>query len=293
MAWTNAKSPAFTPGPMTNTIIALVLAAVTAMPMTANAQASRPHVVGAGRVSVIVLHGGPGLTHRYLRPEWDRLAGQARLLFYDQRGCGQGERIDRVTWEELVAEVDGLVEQERVRGPVVLAGSSWGSILALLYAYRHPGAVEGLILTGVPDLGFFQSPARPGLDRESDPVMTRAPAVQDSATVAGFSGIPPTLAERIGMACPRTTRSIVLSMSTAPRPADLAGLALPILLVRGADSTRVGDGAPELAAIIPSATLLTLPGGHDPWFDSPELFFGAAQHFVAGIESERDGVRLD
>lgn len=30
--------------------------------------------LGAGRSTVIVLHGGPGFGHQYLRPEWDRLA---------------------------------------------------------------------------------------------------------------------------------------------------------------------------------------------------------------------------
>ena len=45
--------------------------------------------VGAGR-PIIVLHGGPDFDHTYLRPELDRLADQARLIYYDQRG-----RVDR------------------------------------------------------------------------------------------------------------------------------------------------------------------------------------------------------
>jgi hypothetical protein len=33
--------------------------------------------VGAGRVTIIVLHGGPGYSHHYLRPEWDILGPHA------------------------------------------------------------------------------------------------------------------------------------------------------------------------------------------------------------------------
>jgi len=39
---------------------------------------------GRGEPVLIVLHGGPGLSHDYLRPEWDRLGGHGwRVVFYD------------------------------------------------------------------------------------------------------------------------------------------------------------------------------------------------------------------
>lgn len=108
--------------------------------------------IGSGPVTLIVLHGGPAMTHRYLRPEWDALADEARLVYYDQRGCGWSEPTDSVSWERHVADLDSIVAAVRDDAPVVLAGSSWGSILAVLYAYRHPDRITALVLSGVPDL---------------------------------------------------------------------------------------------------------------------------------------------
>jgi proline iminopeptidase len=44
--------------------------------------------IGSGP-PIIVVHGGPDFDHAYLLPELDRLAGRARLVYYDQRGRGR------------------------------------------------------------------------------------------------------------------------------------------------------------------------------------------------------------
>lgn len=106
--------------------------------------------LGAGPATIIVLHGGPGFAHRYLRPEWDALARRYRVVYYDQRGCGRSVRRGPYGWKNHVADLHGLVLHYRTRGPVVLAGSSWGSWLALLYAWKHPGVVAALVLSGTP-----------------------------------------------------------------------------------------------------------------------------------------------
>jgi proline iminopeptidase len=106
--------------------------------------------LGSGPATIIVLHGGPGFSHRYLRPEWDVLARRYRVVYYDQRGCGQSQRRGSAGWEQHVADLQTLVSRYRKRGPVILAGSSWGSWLALLYAWSHPHQVHALILSGVP-----------------------------------------------------------------------------------------------------------------------------------------------
>ena len=47
------------------------------------------HVDGSGDDPVIVLHGGPGLSMSYLRPDLLRLSQNRTLIFYDQRGSGR------------------------------------------------------------------------------------------------------------------------------------------------------------------------------------------------------------
>ena len=103
--------------------------------------------LGAG-LPLVALHGGPDFDHRYLVPELDRLASRFRLIYYDQRGRGgsaAGVAPDDVG---LASEVGDL---DRVRahfglGTMALLGHSWGCVLALEYAIRHPGRVSHLVL---------------------------------------------------------------------------------------------------------------------------------------------------
>ncbi len=102
--------------------------------------------VGAGPL-VIVLHGGPGASHDYLLPQYDRLATGRELFYYDQRGGGQSPvpRETPVGWREQVADLDALraaLGLERL----TLCGYSWGGLLALLYFTEHPDRVERLAL---------------------------------------------------------------------------------------------------------------------------------------------------
>jgi proline iminopeptidase len=97
---------------------------------------------------VIVLHGGPDFDHRYLLPDLDRLADGFRLIYYDQRGRGQSAH--RVQPEDitLLSDVDDLdtVRDHFRLESAALLGHSWGAVLALEYALRHPTRVSHLIL---------------------------------------------------------------------------------------------------------------------------------------------------
>ena len=111
--------------------------------------AARLHVreIGSGR-PILVLHGGPDLNHAYLLPDLDRLADIGRLVAYDQRGRGRsytGEGPDDVSLDSEVADLD-WVREWAGGGSVVLLGHSWGALLAMEYASRHPDRVERLIL---------------------------------------------------------------------------------------------------------------------------------------------------
>jgi proline iminopeptidase len=104
-------------------------------------------VVGSGP-PVIVLHGGPDFDHTYLLPELDRVARHARLIYYDQRGRGRsadGVRPEDVT---IASEMDDLDALRRASGfeAVCLLGHSWGGLLAMEYATRHPDRVTRLVL---------------------------------------------------------------------------------------------------------------------------------------------------
>ena len=103
--------------------------------------------MGSG-LAIVVLHGGPDFDQTYLLPDMDRLADAYRLIYYDQRGRGQsaiGVRPEDVTLASDIADVDAVRDHFRLTRTALL-GHSWGTVLALEYAVRHPERVSHLIL---------------------------------------------------------------------------------------------------------------------------------------------------
>ena len=103
--------------------------------------------MGDGGPTVVALHGGPGASHDYLRPQFDALAAGRTLLYYDQRGGGRSEvrRDVPLGWREHVADLATLAASA-APAPLTLLGFSWGGLLAILFALEHPGSVERLAL---------------------------------------------------------------------------------------------------------------------------------------------------
>jgi proline iminopeptidase len=103
--------------------------------------------IGRGQ-PVIVLHGGPDFDHGYLLPDLDRLADGFRLIYYDQRGRGRsGDHVqpEDVTLISDVDDIDKVRQFFHLESPALL-GHSWGVVLALEYALRHPTRVSRMIL---------------------------------------------------------------------------------------------------------------------------------------------------
>ena len=108
------------------------------------------HEVGDGDEVVVMLHGGPGASHDYLRPGLDAVAaaGRRRLFYYDQRGSGRSPLDAGVapgSWQDHVADLDA-VRAHLGGAPLWLVGYSWGALLAMLYASVHPAEVNRLAL---------------------------------------------------------------------------------------------------------------------------------------------------
>lgn len=103
--------------------------------------------VGRG-APMIVLHGGPDFDISYLLPELDSLSDKFDLIYYDQRGRGRsadGVKPEDVTLESEIADLDEIREHFHL-DKVALLGHSWGTVLALEYALRHPERVSRLVL---------------------------------------------------------------------------------------------------------------------------------------------------
>ena len=101
---------------------------------------------GSG-VPLVLLHGGPGATHHYFHPWFSRAAEFARVIYYDQRGCGMSGYDPGKGYSTSQAAED--LECLRIAMGIdnwVVLGHSYGGLLAQIYAQRYPEHLAGLVL---------------------------------------------------------------------------------------------------------------------------------------------------
>lgn len=109
---------------------------------------------------VVFLAGGPGLNAIYLEAVWKELSSKYRCIVLDQRGTGKSTlaSVDSVTvnMKNYVADLEALRNYLKL-DRLTLIGHSWGGMLSMEYAARHPEHTEKLILlsSGGPTGKFF------------------------------------------------------------------------------------------------------------------------------------------
>ncbi|KAI0042873.1 alpha/beta-hydrolase [Auriscalpium vulgare] len=109
------------------------------------------------RPPLIVLHGGPGISHIYLTPFADLAAAHGiPVILYDQIGNGRSTHLreragDGAFWTDalFVAQLDALIAALGV-AEYDLAGHSWGGMLAARFAVRRPQGLRRLVIASSP-----------------------------------------------------------------------------------------------------------------------------------------------
>src|ERR1700744_588362 len=105
--------------------------------------------VGPGPgLPLLVVHGGPGLPHGYLR-SLERLADEREVIFWDQLGCGNSACPPNAalwTMERSVAEMAAVIEGLGLERFHVF-GNSWGGMLAQQYALDAKPEAASLVIS--------------------------------------------------------------------------------------------------------------------------------------------------
>jgi proline iminopeptidase len=106
------------------------------------------------RLRMLLLHGGPGMTHEYLEACDSFLpAAGVEYYYYDQLGAGFSDRPDEPSLWEAGRFVDEVEQVRRALGldrdSFVLYGQSWGGILAIEYALRYQQHLRGLVISNM------------------------------------------------------------------------------------------------------------------------------------------------
>jgi proline iminopeptidase len=97
--------------------------------------------------TLLLLHGGPGFDHSIYKPAYSVLADVAQIIYLDHRGNGRSENGPREGWTlaQWGDDVRAFCEVLGIADPIVL-GASFGGMVALAYATRHPAHPSKLVL---------------------------------------------------------------------------------------------------------------------------------------------------
>lgn len=257
---------------------------------------------GEGAEVAVMLHGGPGASHDYLRPGLDGVAepGRRRLFYYDQRGSGRSPLdpgAPPAGWPTHVADLDAI--RRSLGGePLHLVGYSFGALLALLYALEHREQVARLVLV---------SPA-PAAGRERPEMKARLSAMgqrpQVAALRARLEARSSTLEERrrdrftlaVAGYFADPERAVGLTPFVVKQAAEqaawrslgddydlrpaLATLRIPTLVLHGVEDPIPLATAEETARALGADFVPLADCGHVPYVEAPERLLPAVRRFL-------------
>jgi len=255
-------------------------------------------------VPLALLHGGPGATHHYFHPAFSRARDFAKVVYYDQRGCGLSdyEPGDGYSVDQAVEDLENLREALGIDKWIVL-GHSYGGVVAQCYAIKYPERVAGLVLVG--SSTAMQVPLKPGRERQflSAEELARIREVNSAPGLSAAQRVyncflngdwkrqhyhKPSR-DRIARVAlyewkhdSRFRAAITSSLGSIDLRGAFDDCPFPALIVEGKwDLTWNTDKPGKLAANHPRARLVMFEqSAHSPFDDEPEKFFTLLREFI-------------
>ncbi|MEO8427841.1 MAG: lysophospholipase [Verrucomicrobiota bacterium] len=219
----------------------------------------------SSRAILAIVHGVTEHSGRYSNIVRPMLSAQLGVCGFDLRGHGRslGRRGHVDSWQDYLSDLEVFLRKIRTSFPglpIFLFGHSLGSLIVLAYVMEHPGAVVGVIVSGVP----------------IDPVGVARPSIVALARI--FSSIWPTFAlTGIG---PKPGRPPALSRDPRVEADFLADpLRLRQLTARwGVECLAMVASVKRRASSV-KLPLLVIHGGSDPLNS-----LGGAQEFYNQVD---------
>jgi proline iminopeptidase len=111
--------------------------------------------------TLLLLHGGPGADHTLYKPAFSQLAEVAQVVYLDHRGNGRSARGAPQDWTlaQWADDVHAFCAALGIDRPM-LYGASFGGMVAMTYAIRHPEAPGALVLASTSAQGAAHATAK-------------------------------------------------------------------------------------------------------------------------------------
>jgi proline iminopeptidase len=268
-------------------------------------------VLGTGRDTVVVLHGGPGMSMGYLDRDLAPLAHGRTVIFYDQRGGGKSQFIPdpaQLSLDRHLADLEAVRAHFGIQ-EMTLVGHSWGALLAGFYARAHADKLEKLVLLN-------PAPVSAPLWAEFEATITARANAATNARIGEIVGLwfagqvnqalceefitlrfstyfadPANMANLRGGWCDVTDGvaagllpthlTILGSLGLWDLGGELSHVGVPTLVVHGTADAVPFASSQAFAAAIPGAQLWVMENvGHFPWMESPVDFFTGLNTFL-------------
>lgn len=255
--------------------------------------------------AMVLCHGGPG-SWDYLGPLSSLVTGAARVVRWDQRGCGRSGGAGPHTVARSVEDLEVIRRAYRFDRWIV-AGHSWGASLALFYALEHPARTEALVYVSGTGIGQrWNRPYHEEADRRRSPDQRarldslgnrpRRPAEEHEYRMLSWA---PDFADRrnaLELAAAMDAPFAINYQANRQLNAEVKGwietdliercrqLATPALLLHGEEDPRPAWAIESLAGALPNACVEVLPRvGHVPWLEAPAATAGWVRSFLSAL----------
>jgi pimeloyl-ACP methyl ester carboxylesterase len=232
-----------------------------------------------GRLPLLLTHGFAASAAMW-QPNLAGLAASRPVITWDLRGHGRtGGPDDPVLYSEpaCVADMAGVLDACGF-DQAAIGGQSLGGYLSLAFHLAHPERVAALLLfdTGP---GFRRDDARERWNERAHGIASRL----DQHGLAALPGAPESQgAQHDASALAHAARGM-LTQRDASVIDSLASVTVPALVLAGAADQSFLAAADYMAARIPGAVQVLIPGaGHAANIDQPQLFNQAVLAFLEG-----------
>jgi class 3 adenylate cyclase len=261
-------------------------------------------VSGAGPIDIVFAPGFIShLEHMWEEPRHARffhgLESFARLIRFDKRGTGLSDRsVGFPTLDERIDDIRAVMDAAGSNRAVLL-GISEGGAMTQLFAATHPERVSGLILMG------SYSNAKISIPSYQDPKQAEAQILASWGTGASLPAFAPGLVrdlefldwwarfERLS-ASPSAVIKLRHMNSEIDVTAILPSIQAPTLIIHRVGDVRCSiDNARDMAAAIPAAKIIELPGeDHFVWLDENGTVLSEIRHFVDSAQEPMEPDRV-
>jgi len=227
---------------------------------------------------IVLVHGfGSNKEINWVNPSWVTTLTRAgrRVIALDNRGHGQSTKlygVDDYDMPLMAGDVRALLDHLGIARADVM-GYSMGARIATFLAVHHPERVRSVVIGG---LGIrIVEKQGTGLAQRVV-VALKAPSLADVTDPDGRAFR--SFAERTNS----DLKALAACMSrprTLLTPEQVAGIKVPVLVAVGTNDDVAGSG-PELAALIPGARALDIPGRDHMLASGDKVFKAGVLEFL-------------